>query len=117
MNERMNITYQDEELLRETEQNRRRLLAQLRAGHCLEMSQRVLLPSSTRCNEEEETVAHIGSGALLQSEQERKSNVNVDVTSTNPTETLAFAMETFKIIPQTPSAYHHHHYGKGLTVQ
>ena len=84
------------------------LLAQLRAGHCLELShyKNRIDPSKSatcpRCNEEEETVAHwIRCPATIRTREEifGKSDVNLDVISTNPTETLAFAKETFQRNP------------------
>ena len=84
------------------------LLAQLRAGHCLELShyKNRIDPTKSatcpRCNEEEETVAHwIRCPATIRKREKifRRPDVSLDVLSKYPTETLAFAKETFQRNP------------------
>ena len=84
------------------------LLTQLRAGHCLELShyKNRIDPTKSatcpRCNEEEETVAQwIRCLATIRIGEKifEKSDVKLDVISTNPTDTLAFAKETLQMNP------------------
>lgn len=79
------------------------LLAQLRAGHCLHLSHYKNRIDSTksatcpRCGEEEETVPHwIRCPATIRTREEifGKSDLNLDILTTNPIEILAFAKKT-----------------------